>query len=366
MQILNNIPRLIAFYLPQFYPFKENDEWWGKGFTEWTNVGKAKPLFKGHYQPRVPADLGYYDLRLPEVRSAQVDMAKEAGIEGFCYWHYWFGNGKRILERVFNEVLISKSPIYPFCLGWANESWSGIWHGLGNKVLIQQKYPGKEDIIKHFYEILPALLDSRYIKVDDKPLFLIYKPKLFPHFSIMKEVWNELAIKNGMKGIYFVAQSYWPNEYDMLISKGYSGVNLVRLFEVENQKVSFFESFLNVFNKSRLIKAFKYKDAIEFFSGDEYFKPYCFPTIIPNWDNSPRSGKHGFILKDSTPEMFKVHFKKVLLTIKHKPPQEQLIFVKSWNEWGEGNYLEPDLRFGKGYIRVMHEVLKDYNIDSTM
>ena len=141
--------RLIAFYLPQFHPIPENDQWWGRGFTEWTNVGKARPLFRGHYQPRLPADLGYYDLRVPEVREAQAELARNAGIEGFCYYHYWFG-GKRLLERPFTEVINSGKPRFPFCLCWANQTWSGVWHGAPERVLIEQTYPGREDCVKHF------------------------------------------------------------------------------------------------------------------------------------------------------------------------------------------------------------------------
>src|SRR5450432_3413303 len=137
--------RLIAIHLPQFHPFPENDEWWGKGFTEWTNVTKARPLFRGHCQPNLPGDLGFYDLRVPEVRDMQAELASSHGLEGFCYWHYWFGNGQRILERVFSEVLESGRPSLPFCLGWANESWSGVWYGSPNKILLEQKYPGVED-----------------------------------------------------------------------------------------------------------------------------------------------------------------------------------------------------------------------------
>ena len=198
--------RLIAFYLPQFHPIPENDLWWGAGFTEWTNVAKAKPLFQRHYQPRSPADLGYYDLRVPEVRVAQAKLARDAGIEGFCYWHYWFA-GKRLLERPFNEVLNSGEPDYPFCLGWANESWSGIWHGAPNRILMEQTYPGTQDYERHFYAVLDAFQDARYIRVRNKPLFVIYRPLEIPKCSAFLEQWQTLASKNGLDGIHFVAHT---------------------------------------------------------------------------------------------------------------------------------------------------------------
>lgn len=170
--------RLLALYLPQFHPIPENDLWWGKGFTEWTNVGKAQRYFRNHYQPRVPADLGYYDLRVAETRQAQADMAREYGVEGFVYWHYWFGNGKRLLERPFNEVLACGEPDFPFALAWANESWRGFAHGITNRnMLIEQLYGGVEDYTAHFRAVLPAFRDHRYITVDGKPLFMIYKPR---------------------------------------------------------------------------------------------------------------------------------------------------------------------------------------------
>ena len=204
---MGNKIKIIAFYLPQFHPIPENDKWWGKGFTEWTNVGKAKPLFRGHYQPRVPADLGYYDLRIPEVRESQANMAKSFGIDGFCYWHYWFGNGKRLLERPFNEVLQSGRPDFPFCLAWANQSWQGISHGIKNKkILIEQLYPGKEDYINHFNSLLPAFKDSRYIRINDKPVFVIYKPLDIPKIQEFILLWNNLALQNGLKGIFFISQ----------------------------------------------------------------------------------------------------------------------------------------------------------------
>jgi lipopolysaccharide biosynthesis protein len=187
--------RVIASYLPQFHPIPENDEWWGKGFTEWTNVGKAKPLFRGHYQPKVPADLGYYDLRLPETRQAQADLAKEYGVEAFCYWHYWFGNGRRLLERPFNEVLTSGKPDFPFCLGWANHSWEDKQFSKEgtNRMLMEQLYPGEADYINHFNALLPAFKDKRYIRVDDKPLFMIYAPFLFNDVSNFISLWQKLA-----------------------------------------------------------------------------------------------------------------------------------------------------------------------------
>src|SRR6476620_2581656 len=165
--------RVIAYYLPQFHPVPENDQWWGKGFTEWTNVAKAKPLFKGHDQPKLPADLGYYDLRIPEVREEQANMAKSFGIEGFCYWHYWFGNGKQLLEKPFQEVLKSGNPDFGFCLAWANIRWGGVAYGdLYERILMEQEYPGVEDYTRHFNELLPAFQDKRYMRIDNKPIFV--------------------------------------------------------------------------------------------------------------------------------------------------------------------------------------------------
>jgi lipopolysaccharide biosynthesis protein len=197
--------RLIASYLPQFHPTPENDSWWGKGFTEWTNVGKAPPLFDGHYQPRVPADLGYYDLRLREVQLEQSEMALSYGIESFCYWHYWFGNGRRLLQMPFDRHLADKNIKVGFCLAWANETWSGIWHGAGNKILMEQVYPGLQDLENHFNAILPALKDERYTKVDGKPLFMIYKPYLLHDPQLFVDVFQKLARENGFPGMFLVA-----------------------------------------------------------------------------------------------------------------------------------------------------------------
>ena len=191
--------RVLAFYLPQFHPIPENDEWWGRGFTEWRNVAKARPLYGRHYQPRIPADLGMYDLRVPETRAAQADLARAYGVEAFCYWHYWFA-GRRILERPFNDVLRMKEPNFPFCLAWANQTWTGIWHGLHDKILIEQTYPGREDYIAHFRAVLPAFLDDRYVRVDGKPLFYVYVPKELPNSREFTDLWRELALEAGFNG----------------------------------------------------------------------------------------------------------------------------------------------------------------------
>lgn len=193
--------RVIAFYLPQFHPVEVNDKYWGKGFTEWRNVAKARPLFRGHNEPRIPADLGYYDLRMPEVREQQAELAKEAGVEGFCYWHYWFGNGKEVLERPFDEVVRSGDPDLPFCLGWANHSWTTrtwtkIKSNAEDSYIFRQEYPGEKDYIDHFYRLLPAFKDNRYITVDGKPLFLIFDLNGFNDFINFKNVWNNLAEEN--------------------------------------------------------------------------------------------------------------------------------------------------------------------------
>ncbi len=240
MKMKKNAPkaRVIACYLPQFHPIPENDAWWGKGFTEWTNVGKAKPLFRGHYQPRVPADLGYYDLRMPEVREAQAEMARDAGIEGFLYWDYWFGNGKRLLEMPLKELLRTGKPDFPFCLGWANHSWNNRdWnssqHWKEKTFLVEQTYPGKEDNEKHFYTLLEAFHDQRYIKVEDKPLFLIFLPLNIPQVNEFIDLWNNLAVKNGLSGIHFVgiSVSYQRELFDL----GFDAINSNGQWQAESK-----------------------------------------------------------------------------------------------------------------------------------
>jgi lipopolysaccharide biosynthesis protein len=350
----NKKARVIAFYLPQFHPTPENDKFWGKGFTEWTNVGKAKMLFKGHYQPRVPADLGYYDLRVPEVREEQAAMAREHGVEGFCYWHYWFGNGKRILERPFAEVLQSGKPDFPFCLGWANETWSGIWHGEANKVLIEQKYPGREDYEQHFLSLVKAFKDPRYIKVDGRPLVYIYRPLLIPDIAVFFEVWRSLAKQHGLPGIYFVGNCLQFEQKDELLNFGFDAVSISRMLDIERLTTSKLKRGL-LYRVLKRLRVYDYEKASAYFIGDEEKDVSCIPTIIPNWDNSPRSGGKAYIMINSSPAKFKKHVSEALKTIQHKPPENALVFLKSWNEWAEGNYVEPDLVYGKGYLEALRD-----------
>ncbi len=356
-------PRVLAFYLPQYHPIPENDQWWGTGFTEWTNVGKAKPLFKGHYQPKVPADLGYYDLRLPESRQAQADMAREYGVEGFCYWHYWFGNGRVLLEKPFTAVLSSGKPDFPFCLAWANHSWEDkLFNKDGSKkLLIEQLYPGADDILNHFNYVLPAFKDKRYICVDNKPLFMVYSPYELPDATGFIEKWSELARHEGLEGIHFVAHTYNENDIDKFLQMGFNAVNVVRLFHFFKKDFSFLEKaymkvMKYVFGRGRVVS---YERASKYFIGDEEESDSCYPTLIPNWDHSPRSGSSGHILTDATPDLFYKHVRDTIKKVKDKENQHTIIFLKSWNEWAEGNYMEPDLKYRRGYLEALKKALEN-------
>lgn len=362
---------ILAFYLPQFHPFKENDEWWGKGFTEWTNVGKAKPLFKGHYQPKVPADLGYYDLRLPIIREQQALLAREAGIYGFCYWHYWFGNGKRLMPEVFDEVLKSGKPDFPFCLAWANHSWyAKNWNADGtttNRMLMEQTYPGIDDAKMHFNYLLNAFSDSRYVKIDDKPLLMIFDPTSIPDYYIKN--FKQWTIDSGFKGLYLVGNITHPNvTKESLLEKGFDAVTFQRLGGSCNTLINSLGRLGRAYSKSmkyirgiithtppNLTDYKKYYHML--INQDTDIAEDVIPTLIPNWDHTPRSGWNGSLFINATPENFKLHCKEMMELVNKK--NNKIVFLKSWNEWGEGNYMEPDLKYGKGYINVLAETIKE-------
>lgn len=363
--------RVIAYYLPQYHPTPDNDKWWGKGFTEWTNVAKARPLFKGHYQPKIPADLGFYDLRLQDVREAQAKMAMDAGIEGFCYYHYWFGDGKQQLEAPFNEVVSSGKPDFPFCLCWANHSWyAKTWHYDNSlnekKLLIEQKYLGTKDNEKHFYELLPAFKDKRYMKIEDRLIFTIYMPLAFDGVNEFLTEWNNLAIQNGVNGFYFIGYTLDPEkEYTAIVNKGFDAVNsckLSKFFQHENHFNNLYKRVLARYLK--IPNRTKYSSAMRYFIGDIEKVDNVFPSLIPNWDHTPRSGPGGYLLTESTPAEFEKHVIQVMKIIEKKPEESRICFLKSWNEWGEGNYVEPDLKYGTGYLSVLKNVLSKKHFEN--
>jgi hypothetical protein len=313
----------------------------------------------------VPADLGYYDLRVPETRMAQAALAKKYGIEGFAYWHYWFGNGKKLLDRPFNEVLQSGEPDFPFCLSWANESWKGFDHGLmDRKVLIEQLYPGQADYEAHFYEILPALVDHRYITVHDKPLFLILQPLSLPNPKSFIEQWQNLAIKNGLNGMYFVGQTLCPENYKKIIDASFDAVNLIRLndFLINGRKIT--TKLLGAISNKLfgVPNTYNYQDIIRYMTGKEDLLVDCLPTILTGWDHSPRSGKEGLILRNYTPDLLFQHAVEVFNKVKHKPFEDRVVFIKSWNEWAEGNYLEPDRKYGTAFLEALSKALHNVSI----
>jgi glycosyltransferase involved in cell wall biosynthesis len=342
--------RLIAFYLPQFHPIPENDEWWGEGFTEWTNVAGAKPLFDDHYQPHVPADLGFYDLRLPETRQAQADLARKYGLAGFCYYHYWFG-GRRLLGRPFDEVLASGEPDFPFCLCWANEPWSRRWHGREEDVLQAQHYSTADDK-KHIRWLLPALADPRAITIGDRPVFIVYQARDLPDPARTVETWRKEVSKAGLPDPYLMAvETGWDEGWDAT--------------QVDfDAKVMFRPQFTTLREAPRLridgqaeLEVRDYQAAWPLFARPEEVGYPLFETVCPQWDNSPRTASRAVVLHNSTPEAYEQWLVQVLHRARERPEEERLVFVNAWNEWGEGCHLEPDLRWGHGYLEATRRAL---------
>lgn len=372
-------PKVIALYLPQYHPMKENNEWWGSGYTEWTSVAKAKPLFRGHVQPKIPADLGFYDLRLSETRIAQAELAKRAGISAFCYYHYWF-EGRELMQRPFKEVLSEGKPDFPFCLAWANHDWYNKgWINskkrieLRPKLLIKQTYGGVEDYTNHFYALLEAFKDPRYIKLHDKLVFMIYAADGIPDLENFIETWRKLAEKEGLPGFYFITHFDRPSLFDKteeFLAKGLDAINVSYLhkpFQTKLSKLIKNHKFINLWYQRWQShvhfapEVVQYKDAINKLDDSFFEKEKIIPTIIPNWDHTPRSGRFGRVFQNSTPELFEKHVNNVLSRIKNKDYEDQVVVLKSWNEWGEGNYLEPDINFGCQYIDTLNKCLTNFD-----
>lgn len=378
-------PRIIGLYLPQYHPIPENDKWWGAGFTEWNNVVKARPLWRGHYQPHIPADLGFYDLRLPEVREKQAELAREAGLEGFCYYHYWFGEGRQLLERPFNEVLSSGKPDFPFCLCWANHNWSTKTWTKGKRVqsdnMIMEMHYSEEDHIAHFHHLLPAFRDKRYITVDGKPLFAVWAPRDIPEVKKFIELWQRLAKENGLPGIHFVGYtvnasgksikgesklSMYDTDcaadyYQDLIDKGFDAVmssGLARAQTLCHGKWSMIWYYLKGLTMLNSSLRTDYAKAMKYYYVKEDAWENVYPTLLPQWDRTPRAGAKTDPLTDSTPDKFQTTVEEALQLCANKQQEHQILFLKAWNEWGEGNYVEPDEKFGHGYIQAIRKAIE--------
>ena len=347
--------RVIAYYLPQYHAIPENNEWWGKGFTEWTSVRNGKPLFAGHQQPVEPGELGYYNLLDASIRERQAALAREAGIEGFCYWHYWFA-GHQLLEKPLQAVMASGQPDFPFCLGWANESWKAkTWldqQTAPDRMLIEQTYPEGDDEA-HFEAILPMLRDKRYIQMDGKPLLMVYRPFDLPQGWCAK--WQQMAKDAGFNGLYLLGHVAYAKQIDAVLQMGFDAVNLVPFGDTKRNKTLALRHLPTLIKhlrgKSPLV--YDYRQAIKVFAEPVMQREQVVPTILPNWDHSPRSRMKAFVMHNSTPEAFKEHVAAIKRIVDRK--QNDLVMLKSWNEWGEGNYMEPDKRWGKQYIEALRD-----------
>lgn len=348
-------PRLLAFYLPQFHPIPENDLWWGRGFTEWTNVVKAKALFRGHHQPHLPSDLGFYDLRVPEVRQAQADMAHRYGIDAFCYYHYWF-NGRRLLNRPFDEVLTSGRPNFPFCLCWANENWTRTWDGTEREVLMQQRYSVDDDRA-HFDHLLTAFQDSRYLRIDGKPLFLVYRTELLPDAARTAEVWRERASAAGVGELYLARVENFVAHTDPKTIGFDASVEFApdwRVLPAAMFRRSRWDLWVKMQYKLwRIPRVYSYEALMRRMMAKPQVSYKRFRTVTPRWDNSPRRASEGAIFHGSTPELYERWLRATIQeTTDTFQGDERLVFVNAWNEWAEGCHLEPDQLWGRAFLEA--------------
>lgn len=362
--------RPIAFYLPQYHPIPENDEWWGKGFTEWTNVTRARPLFPGHYQPHLPADLGFYDLRLPEVRRAQADLAREYGIYGFCYYHYWF-NGKRLLERPFNEVLSTGEPDFPFCLCWANENWTRTWDGQDKHILAAQVY-GPEDDRQHMRWLVKAFQDERYIRVEGKPLFLVYLASRLPRPLETTDIWREEAHRAGAGELYLccvesdATEKTDPAElgFDASVEFQPDWSNLGAPFRRTRPW-----SYLRRLGISNPVfshaNVYEYADVVARMLAKErpaYRQMRC---VTPSWDNSARRRYNPYIIRNSTPQLYGEWLREIIRASVPDSAGERYVFINAWNEWAEGNHLEPCQKWGRAYLEATLDAVRSWAAGSS-
>lgn len=343
--------KAIAFYLPQYHPVPENDEWWGPGFTEWTNVTQARPAFQDHYQPRIPGELGFYDLRLAEVREAQARLAREHGIHGFCYYYYWFA-GRRILERPLNDMLSSGSPDFPFCICWANETWSRRWDGSEHEVLLKQEHTKGNDIA-FIRDVIPILKDPRYITIAGAPLLLIYRTTLFPDMKATADVWRRICAEEGLPHIHLCAvESFGFNDPYSI------GFDSSVQFPPHGISASEIAASLKGLDKDFEGHVFDYEEVVqnELVAPQPGYKRYR--GVMLSWDNSARRKNKAHMFHKATPAAYELWMRAaVQWTRGHHVPQEQLVFINAWNEWAEGTHLEPDVKHGRAYLEATMRAL---------
>ena len=356
------IVRAIAFHLPQFHPIPENDGWWGKGFTEWTNVVKARPRFQGHYQPHLPAELGFYDLRLPEARAAQAELAASYGIHGFCYYHYWF-QGRQVLEYPVNEILKSRQPNFPFCLCWANEPWSRRWDGSNNEVLLEQRYSASDDLA-HIRALIPFFLDPRYIRIGDRPFFAVYRASELPDPQRTCDLWRREVEGAGLKGLFLVRVESHNETGD----PRNIGFDCALEFEPRWSELGHFQIFRRkwwhrhklgtgepVFRDNVM---YEYEDLVRRALAAPLPGYSRIPCVCPGWDNSPRRETGAVIFRNSSPESYERWLREVVNRNEARISPESLVFINAWNEWAEGNHLEPCQKWGRAYLEATRRALR--------
>jgi lipopolysaccharide biosynthesis protein len=360
--------RTIAFYLPQFHRIPENDAWWGRGFTEWSKVSAARPMFVGHEQPHLPADLGFYDLRLPEARREQAELARAHGVDAFCYWHYWF-DGHRLLERPFAEVLASGEPDFPFCLCWANENWTRRWDGHDEEVLVGQRYSADDDR-RHFAALAPALRDPRYLRIDGKPLVLVYRAGRLPEPAATAARFRAEARRLGVGELHLCRVESLPEERGDPTAIGFDAAvefqpdwslltkdlctGPVRLLGPDGSIAGVRRAHVD----DGVFAVYRYDAVVDRMLAKPAAPYRRYPCVTPRWDNSPRRQKleRAVVLHGSTP----AHYERWLRGAVERAlalPGESLVFVNAWNEWAEGSHLEPDQRFGLGYLESTRRVV---------
>lgn len=355
---------LISMYLPQFHPIPENDEWWGRGFTEWTNVARARPKFRKHYQPRLPLDLGFYDLRLSETREAQAELARQYGIHGFCYYHYWF-NGKRLLERPFAEVLASGSPNFPFCLCWANENWTRRWDGREDQALITQRY-SPEDDRAHIRSVLPAFGDPRYIRVDGKPFFAVYRTAHMPEPQRTAERWREEARQAGIGELFLARFEAWDgNQSPDPRSMGFdAAIEFApdwrrtggQAYSTWKAKLLMHSGFLpKAYSENRF---FDYRLMARTMMNRPDPGYPLLRCVTPGFDNSARRKTGAQIVENSSPQEYEAWLGNTIKWSTDRRTSPPFVFINAWNEWAEGNHLEPDTRYGRAYLEATLRALQ--------